>query len=89
MTMSVPLWFVSLKCCSSFGLNVRFKSVNPSKILISLFMLRYPFEGIFGQTGCSRAVLFYFYTKKTKKVPTTNHVSEWPSVPNILEPVFV
>ena len=67
MTVSVSLWFVSLKCCSAFVSNVRFKSVNPSKILISLFMLGYPFEGIFGQTGCSRAVLFYFYTKKPQK----------------------
>ncbi|WP_206767111.1 hypothetical protein, partial [Weissella confusa] len=37
-------------------------------------------------TGCSWSVLFYFYTQKQKKVPTTNRVSEWSSVPNILEP---
>ncbi|WP_237667672.1 hypothetical protein, partial [Weissella confusa] len=43
--------------------------------------------GYFGQTGCSWSVLFYFYTQKQKKVPTTNRVSEWSSVPNILEPV--
>ncbi|WP_206768284.1 hypothetical protein, partial [Weissella confusa] len=39
-------------------------------------------------TGCSWSVLFYFYTQNKKKVPTTNRVSEWSSVPNILEPNF-
>uniref|UniRef100_UPI001A7E2F33 hypothetical protein n=1 Tax=Weissella confusa TaxID=1583 RepID=UPI001A7E2F33 len=29
---------------------------------------------------------FIFTPKNKKKVPTTNRVSEWSSVPNILEP---
>uniref|UniRef100_UPI001A7E7B68 hypothetical protein n=1 Tax=Weissella confusa TaxID=1583 RepID=UPI001A7E7B68 len=31
---------------------------------------------------------FIFTPKNKKKVPTTNRVSEWSSVPNILEPDF-
>lgn len=86
MTVSVPLRLVSLKCCSDFESNWIFGSVNPIKILISLSMLGYPFEGIFGHTGCSRYVLFIF---APKKVPTTNRASEWSSVPNILEPFLI
>ncbi|TGE70812.1 hypothetical protein, partial [Weissella confusa] len=63
-------------------------SVNPSKSLISLSMFWYPFGGIDGQTGCNRSVLFIL-SQKTKKVPTTNHVSEWSSVPKIIEPLFI
>ncbi|WP_206766636.1 hypothetical protein, partial [Weissella confusa] len=44
--------------------------------------------GIDGQTGCNRSVLFIL-SQKTKKVPTTNHVSEWSSVPKIIEPIIV
>ncbi|WP_206767482.1 hypothetical protein, partial [Weissella confusa] len=59
---------------------------NPIKILISLSMLGYPFEGILGRLVAAGLSFFIFTPKNKKKVPTTNRVSEWSSVPNILEP---
>ncbi len=85
VTVSVPLWFVSLKCCSAFKSNVRFKFVNPSKILILLSMLGYPCEGILGRPVAAGKSFLFLHQKK---IPTTNRACEWSSVPNILEPYF-
>lgn len=78
----VPLKLVSLKCCSAFGSKSTFKSVNLIKIPISLSMLGYPFEGILGRLVAA-GLSFFIFTPK--KVPAINCVSEWSSVPNILE----
>ncbi|WP_218015734.1 hypothetical protein, partial [Weissella confusa] len=64
--MADPLRLVSLKCCSAFGSNSTFKSVNPIKILISLSMLGYPFEGILGRLVAA-GLSFFIFTPKTKK----------------------
>ncbi|WP_209019485.1 hypothetical protein, partial [Weissella cibaria] len=76
-------------CCSAFGSKSIFKSVNPIKNSDIVIHVGISFRGYFGQTGCSWSVLFYFYTKKPKKVPTTNRVNEWSSAPNILKPFSV
>ena len=86
MTLAVPLWSVSLKCCFAFGSNSILEYVNPIKILIWLSMLGYPFEGILdGLVAPSPS--FLVFHQETKKVLTTSCVSECSSVPNILEPL--
>ncbi len=52
-------------------------------------MLGYPFEGILGRLVAAGLSFFIFTLKNQKKVPTTNRVSEWSSVPNILEPKII
>lgn len=74
MTIAVPLWLVSLKCCFAFGPNSIFGSVNPIKILISLSMLEYPFDGIFGRTG--GAVCPFLFSHQNNKKGTNNQSRE-------------
>lgn len=57
------------------------------KILIALFLLEYPFEGVFGRTGGS-LYIFIFLHQNNKKVLTTYAVSECLLASNILDPDF-